>query len=364
MESPDDTRDRDLLYLLAENTNDVVWTMAVTGEITYVSPAVERMRGITQEEAMRQPLEEILTPESVAVSLGYFQDLYAALAEGRRPPDIFRGELEYYCADGSTVWTEVQAIPRFGPDGELLEILGVSRDISDRRAQDVAVRAAQLEAERARAVTAERERLARDLHDDLLQALAGAGLQLSRAELRASDGEDLREPLVKLRDDLQGAMDNVRRLVTGMRIRQLDGRGLDEALAQLASEFTERTGVPVVVDVDAAPASLEYHVAEALFRVAQESLANVARHAGATSVDVALFAEGGVVVLEVRDNGRGIASDAAVRDDAYGVSGMRERVDALGASLVLEPGDDGGTRVEIRVPVPNDQSGASARDSR
>ncbi|MDQ5895793.1 MAG: hypothetical protein QG596_2054 [Actinomycetota bacterium] len=118
--------------LLAEHAMDVIWTMSPLGEITYVSPAVEAMRGITPEEAMKQSIEQIHPPDSQAVSLGYFERLDAQLQKGL-PPEEFHGELEYYCSDGSTVWTEVQVIPHLAPDGSLIEILGVSRDISERR---------------------------------------------------------------------------------------------------------------------------------------------------------------------------------------------------------------------------------------
>lgn len=118
--------------LLAEHANDVIWTMGIDGSITYVSAAVEAMRGITPEEACRQSIEQIHPPESAAVSQAYFVRLADDLAAGR-PPQSFRGELEYYCADGSTVWTEVQVIPHIGAEGEIIEILGVTRDISERK---------------------------------------------------------------------------------------------------------------------------------------------------------------------------------------------------------------------------------------
>lgn len=127
---------------LADNAYDVVWTMSPDGRITYVSPAVERMRGYTPEEAMRQPIHEIHPPASAAVSLGYFTRLYALLAEGKRP-EPFVGELEYHCKDGSTMWAEVQVVPRYGPAGELAEILGVSRDVSARRRAEHALRASE-----------------------------------------------------------------------------------------------------------------------------------------------------------------------------------------------------------------------------
>ncbi len=128
--------------LLADNALDVVWTMGPDGSITYVSPSVEKLRGFTPEEAMRQPIEEIHPPASQAISLGYFTKLFADLQAGR-PPERFRGELEYRCRDGSTVWTEVMAIPIAGPDGAIAEILGVSRDLSERKAAEQALREAE-----------------------------------------------------------------------------------------------------------------------------------------------------------------------------------------------------------------------------
>ena len=127
--------------LLAEQANDVIWTMGLDGSITYVSPAVERMRGITQAEAMSQTLDQIHPPESQAVSLAYFTRLYEEMAAGRAPEE-FRGELEYYRKDGSTVWTEVQVIPHIAPDGQVVEILGVTRDISDRKRHEEELRQA------------------------------------------------------------------------------------------------------------------------------------------------------------------------------------------------------------------------------
>lgn len=154
--------------LLAEHANDVVWTMSAEGAITYVSPAVESMRGFTPEEAMNQTIEQIHPPDSQAISLGYFNRLAVALQEGS-PAEEFRCELEYYCKDGSTVWTDVQVIPHLGPDGELLEILGVSRDISQRKTHERELEDARREAEVANeALTRANERLRQQaLTDDL-----------------------------------------------------------------------------------------------------------------------------------------------------------------------------------------------------
>jgi diguanylate cyclase (GGDEF)-like protein/PAS domain S-box-containing protein len=122
----------DRYRLMAESANIVLWTMGLDGSITYVSPTVEQMRGFTPEEAMNQTLDEILTPESQASVAEYYALLYAEMAAGR-VPNAFRCEQEYLCKDGSTIWTELEVIPYLGPDGTITEILGITRDISDRK---------------------------------------------------------------------------------------------------------------------------------------------------------------------------------------------------------------------------------------
>lgn len=118
--------------LLAQNAWDVVWTMALDGSITYVSPAVERVRGFTPEEAMGQSLEQIHPPESAASVGNYFAELFSAIERGTEPP-TFRGEHEYYRKDGSIMTGELQVIPHVDADGNVVEILGVTRDISERK---------------------------------------------------------------------------------------------------------------------------------------------------------------------------------------------------------------------------------------
>ncbi|MBU3750723.1 MAG: diguanylate cyclase [Mycobacterium sp.] len=118
--------------LLAHNAWEVIWTMGLDGAITYVSPAVERVRGFTPAEAMRQTVEEIHPPQSAAIVGDYFAGLFASIAEGDEPP-TFRGELEYYRKDGSIMVGELQVIPHVDADGKVVEILGVTRDISERK---------------------------------------------------------------------------------------------------------------------------------------------------------------------------------------------------------------------------------------
>ncbi len=154
--------------LLAEHANDVVWTMSVEGEITSVSPAVMEVRGLTPEEAMSQSLDQIHPPESMAVSLGYFERLYARLAEGL-PPEEFHGELEYFRKDGSTVWTEVQVIPHLDDDGNLIEILGVTRDIDERKRHEEERRQYESDLQQARDETVAANEALRAANEQLLR---------------------------------------------------------------------------------------------------------------------------------------------------------------------------------------------------
>ena len=118
--------------LLAENAYDVIWTMAMDGTVTYVSPGVERVRGFTPAEAMHQSVEQINPPESAARVTEYYQRVFAAIEAGSEPP-VFRGEMEYYRKDGSIMTGELQVIPLVDAGGRVIELLGVTRDISDRK---------------------------------------------------------------------------------------------------------------------------------------------------------------------------------------------------------------------------------------
>jgi len=118
--------------LLADHTRDVFWTMKIDGTITYLSPAIQEVRGLTVEEAMSQTIDQIHTPESAAKSIGYVQDLYADYVAGL-PLKSFRGELDYYRKDGTILHTEVIVYPINGGDLDSLILLGVTRDITERK---------------------------------------------------------------------------------------------------------------------------------------------------------------------------------------------------------------------------------------
>lgn len=134
--------------VLADNASDVIWTMNLDGQMTYMSPSVWRLTGFTPSERMLQSLAEILTPASLPIILEGLAGMIEAVKAGR-PTDHFRAELEEYCKNGSTIWTEVTANGAYDPGGRFLEILGITRDISERKRYDRDLRQARDDAEMA-----------------------------------------------------------------------------------------------------------------------------------------------------------------------------------------------------------------------
>jgi two-component system, NarL family, sensor histidine kinase UhpB len=203
----------------------------------------------------------------------------------------------------------------------------------------------------------ERKRLARELHDEVGQTLTGVMLQLEGIH-RAAPPE-LGEAVAQLQETAREGVEEVREIARGLRPQALDEFGLRSALATLAAGFEERTRVRTRVRVAPDLPALASEQDLAVYRVAQESLTNVARHAGARSVELSLSRVVGGVLLRVADDGRGITPEQAAGDSS-GVGGMRERALLIGGSLGIRALRDGGTEVTLALPVKRWPGGAGS----
>jgi two-component system sensor histidine kinase UhpB len=160
--------------------------------------------------------------------------------------------------------------------------------------------------------------------------------------------EELREQLEELRETARAGTEDVRRIARRLRPEALEDLGLQSALAALTSAFTEQAQVQVDRHLEhSLPLTGEEELV--IYRVAQEALTNVARHAQATRVDVRLERRGDQIVLTVRDNGRGLLPGAL--PSSYGIRGMRERAMLIGAQLVIDRPAGGGTQVQLFIPT-------------
>jgi two-component system, NarL family, sensor histidine kinase UhpB len=195
----------------------------------------------------------------------------------------------------------------------------------------------------------ERRRLARELHDEIGQTLTGVVLQLEALHVRAP--QELREAIVDARETARRGVDDMREIARGLRPQALDEFGLRSALVSLAAQVSDRSGVSVRSQLTDKLPVLTHEQDLAIYRIAQESLTNVVRHADARRADLSLAANGaGELELCVRDDGRGIAA-LQVNGDGTGLAGMRERALLIGGRLTVEACAGGGTEVRFVVPT-------------
>jgi two-component system sensor histidine kinase UhpB len=198
-----------------------------------------------------------------------------------------------------------------------------------------------------RAQEAERGRVARELHDEVGQLLTGVVLQLEG--LAAAIPVARRGDVAGIQDNVREGVQSVREIARGLRPPALDEFGLRASLVALAVGFGERSGLTVRHHIDPALPALDAETELALYRVAQEAITNVARHAHAQAVELLVHSDDHAVVLTVVDDGQGMS--AGDLRSSNGVAGMRERALLVGASLQIRHRTPKGTEVRLMVPV-------------
>jgi signal transduction histidine kinase len=271
-------------------------------------------------------------------------------------------------ADGALREIEIMLAPL--PDhGHAVEQMVIDDVTDQRRATAELERSGRtlrrLQASVVEAREEERRRIARELHDELGQRLTALKMDLSAlaatpAATGTAQGAAASVPaMLAMLDETVAA---VRRIASDLRPLMLDDLGLTAAIEWLARDLARRTGIEVAVqqqDLRDPPAE---PLATALYRMVQEGLTNAVRHAKATRVEVALQEQGDAIVLTVSDNGVGLPEASAVRDDAFGLLGLRERAAMLGGTLTLEghaaPG--GGARLTVFLPLKRRNTGAKS----
>lgn len=228
------------------------------------------------------------------------------------------------------------------PTAEVAELCDAVNEMLDRLERE------RLESAR-RALEAqeeERRRVAYELHDEVGQTLTGAMLQVEALAARIPD--DLRDELDELRETARSGTEDVRRIARQLRPEALEDLGLQSALAALATSFGEQTHVNVKRRLKPSlPLSKDEELV--VYRVAQEALTNVARHAQATRVELRLHENGARTILTVRDDGRGLSPGAL--PSAHGIRGMRERAMLIGAQLHIDSTPGRGTEIKLSIPL-------------
>jgi PAS domain S-box-containing protein len=242
------------------------------------------------------------------------------------------------------------------------QVTAVLRDVTERRRNEENLREmnAQLRklSESLQTVREEeRSRISRELHDELGQQLTGLKLEFSWLGNRMLEGREVtREEIQAMRLLLDNSLAAVRRISTELRPLILDDLGFAEAVTWQVEDFGKRTGIEAALDLSYAPHIADDIVASGLFRIVQESLTNVTRHAQASKVGVCIVGDTCNLVLTIQDNGKGI-SDARRRSDGIGLVSMRERAIALGASFEIKSAPGDGCTIIVTLPL--DETGFS-----
>lgn len=335
----------------AEHIHDVFWiTDWPSGRVTYVSPAYEEIWGRSRQDLARvdhEIHEAVHADDQERVAAAYRE---AAEREYDQTYRVVR-------PDGDVRWVHDRGVALKDDAGVTRQILGVAKDITERKVGEAAHKrqreqltqlALRIEAIREE----ERTDVAREIHDVLGQALTAIQLDLNWVRDRARDGQELdEERLVSMIKLLDETMDAGRRLSARLRPTVLDDLGLKAALDWQVREFAQRTGLSCRLSI--LPEDLVPDDARdtALFRILQEALTNVTRHAKSKRVTVRLDRDGDSLRLTVRDDGRGIRPAEIDADASLGLIGMRERADALGGRFTVTPAEGGGTMVTASIPL-------------
>ncbi len=196
----------------------------------------------------------------------------------------------------------------------------------------------------------ERLRIARGMHDELGQLLTALTLELASLA-REATGPGPARRIASMKTLIEETMVAVRRISDDLRPLMLDDLGLNAAVESLARIAAERMGIEVTVRHDEDDPPVSSNVATALYRMVQEALTNVARHAHATYVSIDLRVLDGQVALTVEDNGLGLPGDALHRTGSWGLRGMREQVALCGGQLELDNAPGSGARLQVRLPI-------------
>jgi PAS domain S-box-containing protein len=340
--------------LLAENALDMIYRYRVwpTRSTEYISPAAALITGYTAEEMMADPAMglRIVHPDD--------RELAAAMiehAEQFRSPIVLR----YIRRDGRVACVEHRNHPVFDQDGRIVAIEGIGRDVTESLTirdhllaseQQLRNLAARVQSAR----ESERAHVARELHDELGQSLTGLKMDVIRhlrdlVPLRVAPA--MIDRLQSMVGRIEVATETVRRIATALRPPALDHLGLGAAIELEGAALLQQTGIRCRVSGTLRTDGMTPEQMIAVFRIVQEALTNIVRHAQASAVRITMRRTSATVSVKVHDNGRGIAPRALNDPASIGLIGMRERADLIGARLAITSQPVKGTAVLIAVPV-------------
>lgn len=339
---------------LFENAKDATYVHDLSGRYTSVNRAAEKLTGYARAEILGKHYSHFIPEEQIAIISE--QGWRKLAGEGETTY-----ESEVLTKDGRRVAVEVSSHLIF-ESGVSVAVQGAVRDISERKAAEAKLKAysEQLRALSARLQSAREQegtRIAREIHDELGSALTSLKWDLEEMEKMTSASSDQSE-LAALREKLHApikladmAISSIRRIASELRPSILDDLGLVPAIEWQAQQFQERTGIICDCDCFLERVELSEEQATAVFRILQEALTNVLRHAQATRVKIKINIENGHFALSVSDNGKGITESEKSEQHSLGILGMRERAHLISGEIDINSVEKQGTVILVQVPL-------------
>jgi len=338
------------------------WEWDIPSDTMLWSEEVYRLHGVNRSE---------FTPSFPAVLALVHRDdralVHATVSRAQRTGGSYVCEHRVVRPDGSTRWWESRGTALTDAGGHPIKLFGTVQDITEHKVagEALARSRAQLRdfAGRLRSAS-EKERafIAREIHDELGQALTALKMDVVSLKngLPASARRRLEPETREMAVLIDTMIDKVRTLAAELRPAVLDNFGLAAAVDWAVQQFARRTGISCEVDLPAQDVKIDPDRSIDVFRILQEALANVARHAEASRVAVRLRTTPGELVLEVYDNGRGISPSEAESAAAFGLLGMRERALLWGGEICIGAPPQGGTCAIVCIPLASETDGVGA----
>lgn len=343
--------------ILLNTIPHMVWATDEQGQAIYANRQTISHMGVDVSRLLGWGWLQLVHPDDIP----HVRDQWLQAVASRAP---YVNEYRLRDAEGRYRWYLAQALPVHTEGGDLDMWVGTWTDIDGLHATTEQLRALSAKIQSAR--EQEGLRIARELHDDLGGSLSAIKWDLERlassvgGPCDSQTGLAVQQRLTEIAATVAAALQSVQCIASELRPSMLDDLGLIEAVVWQSQEFESRTGIVCrCTRDDHEPPVFSPGASTAIFRVFQEALTNVLRHAQATSVDVRMTMRNEMFILSIGDNGRGIQRAEAAAPTALGIVGMRERAMLIGATLELIGTPGRGTEVVLRVP----RAAAAARST-
>lgn len=319
-----------------------------TGRFLLCNSALCETLGYSAEELLFKNLHELIHPDDLARD----EELERQVIEGK----LKRYEVEkrLFRRDGKVVWVVLSIALVLDGEGSPLYFIGQILDITSRKAMEHELiesrcRLRELAAHHDAVREEERKRIALEIHDELGQLLTALKMEIALLRMQFESDSEVGKRAADMRELVEKTICVVRQVATNLRPAALN-LGIVPALEWLVDDFGKRTNIAFDLNLASGEFYLDDTKATAIFRIVQESMTNVMRHAQASSVAVSLKHEEGALLLEIQDNGRGFDKESAQLGASFGLLGIRERVLVLGGSLAIDTEKGRGTTLTIRIP--------------